>query len=196
MRFGEGYSRWTGGAGEGEHGRHSWGPFSVEWERGAERGGPRGRGRRVFDGGELRLVLLKLAEDTPRHGYDLIRAVEDRTGGVYAPSPGVVYPTLTLLEDMGFLDERKAEGSRKLFAITEAGRAHLAERAAEVTGLFERLDSLGHHARRAEAAPVRRAMHNLRHVLQQKVGREDQSSDLAFRIVDLIDELARKVERL
>jgi DNA-binding PadR family transcriptional regulator len=162
----------------------------------APRGGPRGRGRRVFDGGELRLVLLKLAEDSPRHGYDLIRAVEERAGGAYAPSPGVVYPTLTLLQDMGFLDEQKAEGSRKQFAITDAGHAHLAERAEEVTALFERLDSLGSHVRQAEAAPVRRAMHNLRHVLQQKIGAEDQSSELSFSIVALIDELAQKVERL
>src|SRR3546814_7836503 len=60
-----------------------------------------GRRRRMFDSGELRLVLLKLIADEPRHGYDLIRQVEELTSGAYAPSPGVIYPTLTLLDDMG-----------------------------------------------------------------------------------------------
>src|SRR5687768_880554 len=68
-------------------------------------GGRRGRGRRMFGSGELRLVLLKLIADEPRHGYDLIKAVEELTGGEYAPSPGVVYPTLTLLQDMGLIEE-------------------------------------------------------------------------------------------
>ncbi len=87
--------------------RGKWGPF--EWDfgdrPGGRHGGP-GRGRRrMFEGGELRLVLSKLIVDEPRHGYDLIRAVEDMTGGQYAPSPGVVYPTLTLLQDMGLIEE-------------------------------------------------------------------------------------------
>ena len=75
----------------------------------------------MFDGGELRLVLLKLIAEQPRHGYDLIREIEERTGGAYAPSPGVVYPTLTMLDDMGLIEEQKTEGAKKLFAITDAG---------------------------------------------------------------------------
>ena len=94
---------------------------------GEGRGGP--RGRRMFDGGELRLVLLKLIADEPRHGYDLIRQVEELTGGAYAPSPGIVYPTLTLLDDMGLIEAQQAEGAKKLFAVTDAGTAHLAENA-------------------------------------------------------------------
>jgi len=159
------------------------------------RGGGGGR-RRLFDGGELRLVLLKLTEDQPRHGYDLIRAIEERTGGAYAPSPGVIYPTLTLLEDMGLIEEQKAEGTRKLYAITGEGRAHLAERAEEVADIFARLDAIGGRQRRSEASPVRRALHNLRNVLHHRVGREDASSETAHQIAEMIDELARKVERL
>ena len=101
--------------------------------------GPRGR-RRMFGSGELRLVLLKLIADEPRHGYDLIRAIEELTGGDYAPSPGVVYPTLTMLTDMGLIEEAAAEGSRKAFAVTEEGKAHLEENADEVEALFERLE--------------------------------------------------------
>jgi hypothetical protein len=80
----------------------NWGPFHFDFDgEGFGGGGRRGRRtRRMFESGELRLVLLKLIADEPRHGYDLIRAIEELTGGEYAPSPGVVYPTLTLLQDM------------------------------------------------------------------------------------------------
>ena len=199
MRFGQGYGAWTGGEGFGGRrggGGGRWEALAVDLAREAM-GGGRGRGRRrVFDGGELKLVLLKLAEDQPRHGYDLIRGIEERTGGAYAPSPGVVYPTLTLLEDMGLLDEQKAEGSRKLFAITDAGRGHLAEHGDQVAELFDRLDALGGAARRADASPVRRAMHNLRNVLQHRMGGAEMTSDQAHQIAEMIDDLARRVERL
>jgi len=80
-------------------GSRHWGPFSIEWELRDERGGGRGRARRFFSGDELRLLLLKLIEPAPSHGYDLIRAIEEMSGGAYVPSPGVIYPTLTLLAD-------------------------------------------------------------------------------------------------
>src|SRR6218665_2664594 len=109
-------------------GFRQWGPFEMEWLIGKGRGGERGGRRRMFDGTELRLILLKLIEEQPRHGYDLIREIEERSGGAYAPSPGVVYPTLTMLADMDLIEEAKSEGAKKQFAITEAGTAHLAER--------------------------------------------------------------------
>ena len=110
--------------------------------RGANDSGGGGRRGRVFDSGELRLVLLKLIEEAPRHGYDLIREIEDRTGGAYAPSPGVIYPTLTLLGDMGLIEETKSEGAKKQFAITEAGSAELVTKADEVTTLLDRLSEM------------------------------------------------------
>jgi hypothetical protein len=73
----------------------------------------------MFESGELRLVLLKLIADQPRHGYDLMRAIEELSGGSYAPSPGVVYPTLTMLQDMGFIEEAEGSGSRKAFGAPD-----------------------------------------------------------------------------
>ena len=160
------------------------------------RGEDGGRRRRMFDGGELRLVLLKLIEEQERHGYDLIRALEERTGGAYAPSPGVVYPTLTLLDDMGLIEARQAEGAKKLFGITDAGRAHLAERAEEVAAIFARLDAVGAERNRGDARPVRRAMGNLRQVLQDRIMGREIDADTLHAIADAIDEAARKVERL
>ncbi|MDF0491434.1 PadR family transcriptional regulator [Sphingomonas sp. H39-1-10] len=174
-------------------------PFGRGDERSMERGrfggGRGGSGRRIFDSGELRLVLLGLIADKARHGYDLIRAIEERTGGAYAPSPGVVYPTLTLLTDMGLIKELQAEGTRKLFEITDDGRTHLAERANEVELLFARLDAIGAIRERTDAVPIRRAVHNLRNVLDYRLG-AGLDDDRLHETVALIDEVARKIERL
>src|SRR5882757_10966627 len=101
-----------------------------------------GRRRRVFDAGELQLVLLKLIADQPRHGYELIRAIEELTGGAYVPSPGVIYPTLTLLQDMGRIEEATAAGPRKAFSVTTDGTAELEAKKPEVAALFARLAEL------------------------------------------------------
>jgi len=195
----------------GMHGRRGCGPreFHAMWSRhgrgpGHSGGGGEGGRRRLFGGDELRLVLLKLIEEQPRHGYDLIREIEARTGGAYAPSPGVVYPTLTLLADMGLTDETQGAGAvgagsggaRKLFAITEAGRAVLAEKAAEVTALFARLAEIGAVRARTDAAPVRRAMGNLRAALQDRLSADDVTPDIQHAVAALLDEVTQKIERL
>jgi DNA-binding PadR family transcriptional regulator len=193
---------------EGRHGRgfdgHHAGSRSGrfghgEGSRGWSEDGPgfgRGGGRRrMFDGGELRLVLLKLIADKPRHGYDLIRAIEERTGGAYAPSPGIVYPTLTMLSEMGLIEEQSAEGARKLFAVTSEGTSHLAEHNAEVVAMLARLDALGAMRERTDAVPIRRAMHNLRSVLMSRLG-EGLDKERMHDAAALIDEVAQKIERL
>jgi DNA-binding PadR family transcriptional regulator len=163
--------------------------------RGGPMGGGRGR-RRMFDGGELRLVLLKLIEEQPRHGYDLIREIEARTGGAYAPSPGVVYPTLTLLADMGLAEEAPAEGGRKQLAITEAGRAHLAERADEVAQAFARLSALADLAGRTDAAPIQRAMRNLQAAIHNRLSQDGVEKTTLLDVAALIDQAASQIERL
>jgi DNA-binding PadR family transcriptional regulator len=150
----------------------------------------------MFDGGELKLVLLKLIADEPRHGYELIRAIEEITSGVYAPSPGVVYPTLTLLDEMGLTQEQVSEGAKKRFAVTEAGAMHIEENREAVEALMARLAAVGAHRERTDAAPVRRAMGNLRQVLQDRLGRGDLSDETLHDVVALIDGVAQKIERL
>lgn len=159
---------------------------------------PSGRGgrRRLFDAGELRLVLLTLVGEQPRHGYDLIREIETRSGGAYAPSPGVVYPTMTLLLDMGLVEERAEPPNRKVFAVTDAGRAHLAERDAEVAAALARLQALADIRGRTDAAPVARAMQNLKTALHDRLSRAGVDKAIIFEVADLIDEAARKIERL
>ena len=158
-------------------------------------GGPRGR-RRMFGSGELRLVLLKLIADEPRHGYDLIRAIEELTHGDYAPSPGVVYPTLTLLGDMGLIEEQASEGARKKFAATTDGRAHLEENAEEIERLFERLEATGSSRREHSRPEIGRAIGNLMHAMKNRVAREGWNDDLLAEVTDILDEAARRIERL
>jgi len=201
MRFGFHHGRERGHDCGRRHGgpRGGWGRGGL-WAMGGwggmhEGGRGGGRGRRMFDGSELRLVLLKLIEEQPRHGYDLIREIEERSGGAYAPSPGVIYPTLTMLDDMALV-ESKAEGARKAFAITEAGSAELAEKAEEVAALFERLAALGEHQARTSGGPIRRAMGNLRAVLQERLGGSEVDADTLHAVADILDDAARKIERL
>jgi DNA-binding PadR family transcriptional regulator len=181
--------------GRGWHG--SWGPFQFDFGDEGWSGGRRGRrARRMFESGELRLVLLKLIADEPRHGYDLIRAIEELTGGEYAPSPGVVYPTLTLLQDMGFIEEAAGEVPRKPFQVTDEGRAHLEERAEEVDGLFERLSDLKPRTENMAGPAIGRAIKNLMTALRHRVGREGMSEELLHEIAAILDEAAQRIERV
>jgi DNA-binding PadR family transcriptional regulator len=176
----------------------NWGPFHFDFGDEGWSGG-RGRGRRarrMFEGGELRLVLLKLIADEPRHGYDLIRAIEDLTGGEYAPSPGVVYPTLTLLQDMDLVEEAAVEGARKPFQVTDEGRAHLEERSEEVEALFARLTDLKPGPSPEGASPIWRAMRNLGMAIRHRVQHGEITEETKFELAALIDELAQKIERL
>jgi DNA-binding PadR family transcriptional regulator len=176
----------------------TWGPFSFDFgdEGWSSRGGRRGRrARRMFEGGELRLVLLKLIADEPRHGYDLIRAIEELTGGEYAPSPGVVYPTLTLLQDMGLIEEAAVEGPRKPFQVTKEGQKHLKERAEEVQALFERLAELKPTAEHTAGPAIGRAVRNLMTALSHRVGRDGLDEELLLEIAAILDEAAQKIER-
>ena len=165
------------------------------WSGGRGRGGGRGR-RRMFGSGELRLVLLKLIADEPRHGYDLIRAIEEMTHGDYAPSPGVVYPTLTMLQDMGMIEEQASEGARKKFAVTEDGRKHLEENAEEVEALMERLEESGETRRRGSSPHLGRAVGNLMQALRNRVAHEGWDEKLVHEITEILDDAARRIERL
>lgn len=199
-----------GGGPRGDGGGRSRGRFGVDWSTGSWRDdmreqlrdamgvgrGEPGRGRRMFDGGELRLVLLQLLAETPRHGYDLIREIEELTGGRYRPSPGVVYPTLTLLGEMGFTAEQDADGAKKRFGVTAEGQAHLDANRAQVDALIARLRQMGEHGARHDRGPVRRAMGNLGQAIANRVGRGELSDETLHAIAALLDETAQKIERL
>jgi DNA-binding PadR family transcriptional regulator len=179
--------------GRERRGRHPWAGNS------GARGGHGGRHRsgrigRFLEHGDLRFIVLALLAEQPRHGYELIKELEDRTGGAYRPSPGVIYPTLALLEDEGFIQPVEAEAGRKLFIATDAGREALEENRAGVDAVFARM------AEAAEGADttrprIGRAMANLGMALQQRLSRRPITPEEIDRIVGMLDETATAIER-
>ena len=168
-------------------------------ERGAGMGRERterGRRRRMFGPGELRLVLLAMLAEEPRHGYELIKALEEMTAGAYAPSPGTVYPTLQMLADEGVIAEKDSEDARKLYQATDAGIAELEDRKSEIEDLWQRLGRRRERERPSGSGELFRAMGNLGSVLKNKAASGELKGMDKDKVVDLIDELARKIERL
>ncbi len=164
---------------------HEHGPHHHRFGRG-------GRLARFLEHGDLRLLVLRLISEKPRHGYEIIKAIEDLAGGAYAPSPGVIYPTLTMLEELGQI-ESMAEGSRKRFSITDAGKAALAENQAAIDLLFAKIQSA---QPREASAPVIRAMENLKTALRLKLGRQEAAPEMTRKIADMLDAMARQIEEL
>ena len=160
-------------------------------------GGPHWRGgrHRMFEGNELRLLLLHLIAQEPRHGYDLVRTIEALSRGTYMPSPGAIYPTLTLLVELGLLGQPDTDRQRKRFSITEQGRTFLAQNEHVVKQVLERLGEAGEAGERTDAAPIRRAMHNLKSALFEKLAVATDKKTV-LDIAALIDEAAQKIERL
>jgi DNA-binding PadR family transcriptional regulator len=113
----------------------SWAGFEDFW---SGRGHRRGRGGRMFEQGDLKLVILRLLEEKPRHGYEIIKELESRSGGAYSPSPGTVYPTLNMLEDLGYARAVPEEGGKKIYEITDEGKKHLAEHSSTVNDVFDK----------------------------------------------------------
>ena len=176
----------------GDHGHHGFGrgPFRGWRSRG---GGFGGREGRMFDGGELRFVILALVAEKPRYGYEIIKELGERVGGDYSPSPGVVYPTLTMLEEMGYASASQDPQGRKLYTVTAEGEKVLAENKAQVDAIFERFGDSD--SRFAGFISVRRAMLNLRSALQLRLRGRAASPAQIQAIVDALDAAAKAVER-
>ncbi len=116
--------------------------FGGAGRGGRSRGGPFGSGPRMFDQGDLKYVILKLLEEKPRHGYEIIKEIEDRAGGAYSPSPGTVYPTLTMLEDLGYARVTPEPSGKKVYEITDEGRKYLAENQPLIDDIFSRISEM------------------------------------------------------
>lgn len=161
--------------------------------------GPGARGRvragRLFDQGDLKYVVLRLIAEQPRHGYDIIRAMEDRIGGVYSPSPGTVYPTLALLSAAGYATARGDRG-RKVFEITEAGRAYLAEHRDTADAIFDRI------ARYAEAhldpamVEVHTAFRRLARAAYRQAARDPGDTWRLARIREILERATAALEEI
>lgn len=187
---------------QGEHGhgreecrhrhRHGW------WgERGGRWEGFGGGGReRFFDSGQLRLLILHLIAEKPSYGYEIIKAIEERLSGGYAPSPGVVYPTLTLLEEEGLATVTSTEGGKKLYAATEEGKKYLKTNQALVKAILERMQEAGKVFGRGRSPQIMRAIMNLRYALKMRVERGNLTAEQVSKIAAALDAAARAIDEV
>lgn len=176
------------------HGRGGWG-------RGVGGGGGGGRERmrfgRFFAHGDLRLVILNLIAEKPRHGYEIIKAIEDAVAGAYSPSPGTIYPTLTLLEELGYVTVAPSEdGTKKLHAITEEGRAFLAANRTALDALLARMAEASKAHASGDAPQIVRALENLKLALRLRLSRGPLTAEQADAVAAALDTAATSVERV
>jgi DNA-binding PadR family transcriptional regulator len=157
---------------------------------GGERHFRGGRLGRMLEHGDLRMLALHLINEKPRHGYEIIKAIEDLAGGGYAPSPGVIYPTLTLLEEIGQVSST-TEGARKSFTITEAGAEALKANQDAVKAILARIAA---NQPREAGLPVLRAMENLKTSLRLKLGSGPLSAEATRKIAETLDAAAKAIE--
>jgi DNA-binding PadR family transcriptional regulator len=190
--------------------RGHFGPGEGLGRRHGRGGGDMMRAGRMLAQGDLRLIALALIAEQPRHGYEIIKVLEDKTSGWYAPSPGIVYPTLTYLEEAGHVTAQ-AEGAKKLYTITDAGRAHLDENRAFVDAVFERFAAIGEKAARIRRhfdrdeyrrndngdrpgipPMVRAALENLREVAAKRL---EDDADAEAKLVEVLVAAAAQLKR-
>jgi DNA-binding PadR family transcriptional regulator len=148
---------------------------------------------RMFAQGDLRLVILDLLAEKPRHGYEIIKAIEERLGGMYSPSPGVVYPTLTLLEELGYASITAMEGGKKLYTITEAGTAFLESNRVAVDAVLARMDAIHRTYGGGPAPEILRAMHNLQLALSVRLGKGPLTDEQIRKITEIVDAAATEI---
>ena len=181
---GAGFGGFGGRHGFRGGGREGGFPFGPE----GSRGGP----MRMFGAGDLRYVILQLLSEQPSHGYELIKSIGEQMGGSYAPSPGVVYPMLTMLEEMGHATV-VSEGSRKLYSITDEGKQSLAENKAMVEAIFARMARAKTEQGSSPVQQIERAVANFRMALRMKSG--PLTTEQIHAITDIIDAAAKQIER-
>ena len=174
-----------------EHGGFGHGPF----HRWRSRGSSFDREGRMFDGGELRFVILALVAEKPRYGYEIIKELGERVGGDYSPSPGVVYPTLTMLEEMGYASASQDQAGRKLYTLTGEGEKVLADNKAQIDAIFARFGE-SDERRFAGYLSVKRAVMNLRAVVRARLRGRAVTANEIQAIVDALDAAAKTIERI
>jgi DNA-binding PadR family transcriptional regulator len=153
------------------------------------------RRERLFEQGDLKLVVLSLLQERPRHGYEIIKAIEDLAGGDYSPSPGVIYPTLTLLEETGQATIAQDTGGKKRYCISSEGMTFLDTQRAALERILKRIDAAGSAADARHTPELQRSMQNFKTALHFRLSRGPLTSEELHKIADAIDRAAVEIER-
>ncbi len=148
---------------------------------------------RFFERGDLKYVILDLVKEKPRHGYEIIRALEERFGGLYAPSPGAVYPTLQMLEDMGYLAATEQE-AKKVYSITDEGRKFLDERRNVMDDIRDRMSHWWGSDLRHEVQDMMRELADLARPFARRMRRGGLDAEKLRRVREVISRARREIE--
>lgn len=155
-----------------------------------------GGGReRMFDAGDLKLVILKLLSEQPSYGYQLMKTMEERLAGGYMPSAGVIYPTLTMLEEEG-LASSSVENNKKVYSVTTEGLEYLQQNKRRVEALFQRLEEAGRGFERGRSPEIMKAFHHLRTAVVARVSRESTTTEQIGKIAEAINAAAKAIDEL
>ena len=191
-----------GGTGSYGSGRRGWGwgfdPSAAGWfwaGKGRGRGGPF-KGGRIFEQGDLKYVILQLLAEKPRHGYEVIKELEDRVGGSYAPSAGTIYPTLSLLEDLGYASVATEEGGKKVYSITDEGRRYLEENKSAVDEIFERIADIGSSFLGEPMMEVNRAFGRVARATYATAPWHSHDKDVVDKIREILDDAAHRIDEI
>jgi len=158
-----------------------------------ECGGRRKRREKMLDASDIRLLMLHFLAQNDAHGYELIKSIEELSRGEYSPSPGIIYPNLTLLEEMDAIRVVDAQASRKAYTLNAAGRARLAEQQAHIAHLIERLSSLAVLVNNRSLPDVDRAIHRIRTTLNSRLSQQDISAETLEKVVEALNAAADKI---
>jgi DNA-binding PadR family transcriptional regulator len=176
-----------------------WAAFAQRFAEEFGGNGPRPR-RRRFGAEALRILVLHLLKQEPRHGYDLIKAIENMSGGLYSPSPGMIYPMLNMLADEGLIEELAGEESRRRYAITDAGRAALDAAEEQLKDALQRLADMARCNTNDDREPLREAMHDLRTAARERMADAESAAESraerAQAIAAILREAAEKIAKL
>ena len=155
-----------------------------------------GGGReRLFDAGDIKLVILKLLSEQPSYGYQLIKTMEQRLSGGYTPSAGVIYPTLTMLEEEG-LASASSENNKKVYSVTPEGMEYLEANKERIEQLFDRLEETGRGFERGRSPELLKAFMNLRGSVVARLSRTSVTPEQIRKIKEAIDAAAKSIDEL
>lgn len=170
-------------------------PTSTSSDAQAGCGGRRKRREKMLEASEIRLLMLHFLEQRAAHGYELIKSVEELSKGEYSPSPGIIYPNLTLLEEMEAIQVVDVQATRKAYRLTPAGRAQLAEQREMVLSLIARLSSLAVLVNNRSIPAVEQAIHGLKVALNRRLAQEDISDAALQTLIQALHDAAEKITR-
>ena len=155
-----------------------------------------GRRGRLFEAGRMKLLVLHLIQQSPKHGYEIIKEISDLVGGGYSPSAGTIYPTLNWLEDMSFVAVENTGADRKQYHITQTGIEHLQQQQGITQELLEKLQTRREIHNNDQLLDIHRAMENLKTSLRLKLKAQDFSPEQVRKIAEKIDQAAVEITHL